>query len=309
MLYCQPLFRRGEGFGNRLFSWARCRVFAKKNKGQTIAPIWFRPSFGALLRGGIDYRNYLNQIVLLGLFQKGRCELGHWQGVWRTRGARLVRESEVSDLSIILDQEIAQHLLFDQAWYRFTPLLGSELFLLRELRSITRQNYLASVDAINHPFIGINVRCGRDFQSPPAVGDYYERVGWLQRTPISWFIESLAAIRKTCGYPVPAVLVSDGSEAMLREILKLENVHFLRPGCAISDLLVLAKSKTLLASATSTFSAWAAYLGGMPTINAPGHPLTEWGLVSSPTRYLGDFDPRRPNQQFLDQAAGSLEYT
>jgi hypothetical protein len=255
------------------------------------------------LRGGIDYRSYLHQIALLGLFNRGSNELGYWRGMWRARSARLIRESEVDELATIITADIDTQVLFDRHFYRFIPLLGWESFLLSELRGITRPCHLPIIDALEHSFVGINVRCGKDFKAPPTVGDYYDRVGWLQRTPVSWYVESLIAIREACGQSVPAVLVSDGTEAELADILALGNVHFLRPGRAITDLLVLSKARVLLASATSTFSAWAAFLGGMPAINAPGHPLTEWGISPSQDCFLGDFDPRRPDRKFLDQAA------
>jgi hypothetical protein len=272
-----------------------------------MAPIWFRPSIGALLRGGIDYRSYLHQIALLGLFRRGSCELGYWRGIWRARNAGLIRESEVDELATIITADIEAHVLFDRPYYRFTPLLGSESFLLSELRGITRPCFLPLVDTFDYAFVGINVRCGKDFKAPPMVGEYYDRVGWLQRTPLSWYVESLMAIREACGQPVPAVLVSNGTEHELSDILALGNVHFLRPGRAITDLLVLSKACVLLASATSTFSAWATFLGGMPAVTAPGHPLTEWGLLTSDERYVGDFDPRRPDRRFLDQAARLLQ--
>jgi hypothetical protein len=69
-VYCQPRFRRGTGFGNRLFCWARCRVYSHEHSAQMISPIWVRPATGQFAHGGIDYKSYFKQIVLLGLIKR-----------------------------------------------------------------------------------------------------------------------------------------------------------------------------------------------------------------------------------------------
>ncbi|MFZ1574941.1 MAG: hypothetical protein WAT36_06860 [Chromatiaceae bacterium] len=306
MLLCEPRFRRGEGFGNRLFSWGRCRVFAKCHNAQVISPIWFRLSVGTLLRGGIDYPSYLRQIALWGLFDTRPGDLGVVAGRWRARHYPVIHEDALADLPVAPLPNMNARILFDRPWYSFEPLFGWEAYLLKELRFITRLPHLDVVDAVRGPFVGINIRCGKDFKPPPEVGEFYDRVGWLQRTPVSWYVECLNAIRDACGHPVAAILVSDGSVDMLEDILRMENVYFLRPGRATTDLLMLARARVLLASATSTFSAWAAFLGGMPVANAPGHPLTEWGISQSSDRYVGDFDPRKSDGLFLRQAAQRL---
>jgi len=65
-------------------------------------------------------------------------------------------------------------------------------------------------------------------------------------------------------------LFTDGSREEVAEILNVDNVHLHRRGTAIADLWTLAQARLLFASGFSTFSMWASFLGGMPTIYAPG---------------------------------------
>lgn len=265
-----------------------------------ISPVWFRPAVGQLFRGGIAYNCYLKQIALYRLFHERPGDVGILIGAWKSRRATAVNES-LLDVDDDCGSETVK-VVFNKMEFSFQPLDGWNDYLLEELKLITRPRYLEFADSIGDVPIGINIRCGNDFAKAPDDPDY-TRVGWLQKTPVSWFCETLEMIRIAAGHPVRAVVVSDGTEESLRDILAMKNVTFLRPGTAITDLLVLARSKVLLASATSTFSAWACYLGQMPTANAPGHPLTNWGISNKRGQYIGDFNPRKPTHEFIRQAA------
>ncbi len=294
--------------GNRLFFWARCRIFAHRHGAQMIAPLWFRPAIGPLLRGGIDYRTYLKRIVLFRLFQRRSDDLRWIYGLWNRMNPRCLKLHE-DDLDQIhsnsLPKDHPVHILFDCPIFSFSPLNGWELFLLRELQAITRKKYIDFVDSFEQVPIGVNVRCGNDFKEAPD-DPSYTRVGWLQKTPISWYQKTIAVIRESLGYPAKVLLVSDGTEEMLEELLKMENVIFLRPGTAITDLLILSRSRVLIGTSSSTFSAWACFLGQMPTISAPGHPLSEWGIENRKGQYIGEFNPHTPNQAFLEQVSAVL---
>jgi hypothetical protein len=108
-------------------------------------------------------------------------------------------------------------------------------------------------------------------------------------------------IRKVLGFPANAVVVTDGSEADLAELLSMPNVRMLRPGCAVSDLLVLARTKILIGSGGSSFSAWASFLGHMPTITVPGQSLSWFELTHANGSYVGEFDPTHPSDVFVEQ--------
>jgi hypothetical protein len=105
---------------------------------------------------------------------------------------------------------------------------------------------------------------------------------------------------------VPAVVVSDGSPAALGDLLSIDGVTLLRPGCAISDLLVLSRARVLLASGSSSFSAWGAFLGQMPVASHPGQPMSDWRIHPSRGQHLGEFVPGDHASPFLAEARDRL---
>jgi hypothetical protein len=100
------------------------------------------------------------------------------------------------------------------------------------------------------------------------------------------------------GHDAAAYVVTDGTEDQLKCLMRLPNMHFVRPGCAISDLLILSKSKVLLRSGGSSFSAWASYLGQMPTISHPGQSMKEFNFINKMDYYTGEFSPTDYNKNF-----------
>lgn len=272
-----------------------------------ISPIWARPAIGQLIRGGVDYRSYLRQIALISLFKKREGDLGVLEGWWKSRHCQRVSEEELQTIlqSGRTKKKSPISVDFDEFVFRFEPLNGWNDFLHEELRSLTRKKYLDFVDSIDSVPLGVNIRCGNDFGRAPD-DPTYARVGWLQKTPISWYCETIKSIRKSLNRPAKAIVVSDGTAEALKEVLDLGNVTFLRPGSAITDLLVLTKSRVLIGTGSSTFSAWASFFGQMPTVTAPGHPLTKWGIETLKNQYNGEFNPHSPSDEFLEQACANL---
>jgi len=178
---------------------------------------------------------------------------------------------------------------------RFLRLNGWHEFLGKEVRAITRPRWIEAVDQTKDVSVGIHVRMG-DFVEPGSDPNNPH-----QRVPCSWYVQSLRAIRKVAGYPIRAILVSDGKEKELSELLAEENLSLVRTGSAISDLLLLSKSKLLIASAGSSFSAWAAFLGQMPSIAHPSKAFDWFHLLNQEGNYVGGFDPADPPIAFLDQ--------
>lgn len=300
---CKVRFRRGTGLGNRLFLWARCCVFEHQNTATMISPFWFRLCVGQLFRGGIEYRLYAKQILLFGQFKRRRNEVGQISGWFRQVAKLKIKESSLSErksLSKIANQNSNVIVEFDRAEYTFDKLNGWNDFLYECFLDCVRDSTKSRILKTQRPAIGVNIRCGNDFKPYPGDGDY-SRIGWLQKTPINWFIESIEVIREFIGYSAEVVIVSDGNKEALQEILKMQNVYLANPRSAAADLITLSRAKVLLASGSSTFSGWASFFGQMPTITAPGHPMVTQGIQCRNAQFNGEFVPTDPNLEFLNQ--------
>lgn len=303
MLYCKAKFGegllgKGAGFGNRLFPWARCRIFSEIHNIATVSPVWVRPAAGQIFRGGIDYKSYLRQLVLWNLFKKREGDLGVFYG--NLKIGLLPKLNEPKNLYYFpegANKNSKAKIIFKNHYTdNFDPLNGWSEFLLRELRKITKPKYLLLADQTDVVPIGIVVRCGNDFAEPSSTA----RLKFGEKTPISWFVKMLNLIRETVGKNVDAYVVSDGAAQQLAELLTLKNVHFVRPGSAISDLLVISRANVLLGSGSSSFAAWACFLGQMPSASHPGQPLTDWKITPTKKQFIGEVDPEKPSSVFME---------
>jgi len=207
---------------------------------------------------------------------------------------RIPEPAELAELLPPIAQNTIVH--FEGEKQMFLNLRGWNSFLLAELRRITRKRWLKVADAVPEVSIGINIRRGKDFRDAQSPQDFIYK-GAL-RTPLNWFAESVMAIRSIVGDDVPAVVVSDGTPQDLQEVLTLKNIVFHRPGCAISDLLALSRTRFLLGSGGSSFSAWAAFLGRIPVVTHPGQSLNWFKLAEPNGPCVAEFDPRSPSKEF-----------
>jgi hypothetical protein len=239
-----------------------------------LAPRWTQIKIGPLLRGETDLRCYTGQ------FCASHHEVGglHRYGVLATH--HMVPESQRR-----LDAGHRSLIVFEGVARYFEPLNGYNAILRRELESVVRPEWLDVVSKTEVPAIGIHVRLG-DFAPARSETDFITRGGI--RTPVEWFAGALQRIRSNAGNVVPAFVVSDGRAGELSELLSMPAVTWLRSGSAISDLLLLAKAKIIIASGGSTFSAWAAFLGEIPAVSIPGQSLTWFHLRHSNGRYVGE---------------------
>jgi hypothetical protein len=194
--------------------------------------------------------------------------------------------------------------LFEGDRNHFADLKGHAAFLLQDLKEYTKSKWLNLADRFSRP-IAINVRCGNDFKAAKETADYFTKGGI--KTPIGWFVTSLQTVRKIAGWEVPAVVVSDGTVEQLASLLSIPEVTFLRPGCAISDLLTLAQCKILIGSGGSSFSAWGAFLSGAPTITHPGQSLQWFKVRDGCGAYVGEFNPvDDPEPEFVKAVISRL---
>jgi hypothetical protein len=299
-LFCEVRFARGAGLGTRLFPWARCRVFARLHDCQMLAPAWRQWRVGPLLRGGIDVRSYHRQILLVGQFRDDAYASADVARRAR-RYARLPEPHEIGERPRDRPPVVVR---FEGPGTFFEPLAPHRAWLREALHGDAHPKWVALADRVRAP-IGINVRCGHDFRAAQSETDYMTK-GAI-RTPLMWFIEALRRVRDLAGAAVPAIVVSDGTQSQLQPLLDEPNVRFGRPGSAISDLLTLASSDVLIGSGGSSFSAWASFLSGAPTITHRGQSLEWFRLRSSSAQFVGELAPGASvHPEFARQVAGAL---
>lgn len=268
---------RNMGLGNKLFSWARSRIFAKMHPECTMLDaIWFSPHGGAITRGGVDYKKALQKILLFGNFVKKSEDMSlirYWmlyrsvaklECVWLKDAENALTKGDVSGRD--------NHVVFlkkgvGAEGHDFSEFKGWSKFLKDQLLEISSPSARKFIqEQTRSPFIGINVRCGNDFVSKGS------SVIGFQKTDLGWFKSALAETRRRYGN-LPAVIVSDGGPTQLAELLKEQGTHLLNSKTAIADLMVLASPKVLLGSGNSSFSAWASYLGEMDTFTSKETPF------------------------------------
>ena len=288
MLYCQAILPGlSTGMGNKLFPWARCKIFAKLNNGVMLTPRWSQLALGSLLRG--TPRFYHN------LFVTGRNELRGFQKMKASLLTRKMKEPETFQWNERDNQDVLVQ--FEGMSSFFERLVGWENFLLEELRHITHPQWLQIADQSHSPVIGMHIRLG-DFQKIQSQEDLHAKGG--VRTPLSWFANSLSLARELLGYEAPATIFSDGSATELSDLLNMKKVSIQDSGSPIGDLLILSRSSILLASGGSTFSAWASFFGRMPTFSVPGQSLSWYKLNSPEQPYQGILDPSAPSPECVD---------
>jgi hypothetical protein len=299
MLYANVRFGRGHGFGNRLFPWARARLCCTRTGGRMLAPAWARLAVGPALRGGVDLTNYRQRFMLHGVLRPRYDDVRGLRRWWLlTRGPHL---SERDLARAPVDRDVVVRFAGYERY--FGPLAGHAAELHAELRRIAAPSVLASVHRMRDVPIAMHVRCGPDFPRHQGTG---ARLGPGEMTPLSWFVRTLRAIRRAVGSDVPACLFTDGSVSEVRDLAVEPAVLPVRHGSALADLLRLSRARVLLASGSSSFGAWASFLGGMPTASHPGQPMATWSLPTpSPAAHV-EFDPDAPDRDFLELVVGAL---
>ncbi|HEX3443111.1 MAG TPA: hypothetical protein VHS80_00220, partial [Chthoniobacterales bacterium] len=100
------------------------------------------------------------------------------------------------------------------------------------------------------------------------------------RLPMDWYIAQLRSVLQA--WPgIPIDLFSDGNDGELNELLQLPDVRRADHGDPVADLLAMTQARLLICSG-STFSAWAAFLGQMPTIWYPERCASLFGEQTLP---------------------------
>jgi hypothetical protein len=262
-LYFYPQLPRA-GLGNMLFPWARAELAAARHGVPMLAPQWTLPRIGPWLRGERDKRHYLNLFHSKG-YVRGPAR---W---WLLATARRITEEEFArdpNGHMAAPRRGPLLVVFQGYDTLFRDLIGQHRFLHQRIVDILNPRLHAAVSEGSHePFIGVHIRRG-DFQVL-APGQRIPPGQWNWQIGDDWYLGRIHAVREILGSTFPVRIFSDARPEQLEAFRALPYVRIMEPQPAIVDILRLAASRVLIASG-STFSMWASFLGGPPTLWYPG---------------------------------------
>lgn len=253
------------GLAHSLLAWARCELWCRDRGVAMLAPDWNHLRIGPYLRRERDKREYHR------LFRFTRYVTG------LRRRWLIVTRPHVPGTGLVPDLHARQIVIFENKVTRnfeehFNEVVGRGAELLEAMRAMTKPRHLPDAKVLREPHVAVHVRLG-DFSAPPADASANGLQGLTNtRLPIDWYAQALSALRDALGRPVPAIVYSDGEDALLAPLLALPAVRRAPPGSAVTDLLSIAQAAALVSSG-SGFSIWGSFLGGVPRLCFPGQRL------------------------------------
>ena len=294
MIYCEARLLRA-GLANRLFPWARARIWSRTHHALMLFPRWTQVPIGTLIRREKDLRTYTN------LFMPRAGDVTGLSAAYVRLKATKVPDPDEAG-GAVPEARGLQLVVFEGMRGQFAGINGWSALLKAELEAMTRPMWRERAHAIAAPFIALHVRRG-DFQRTVVSAELAKANNAI--TPIGWFVKTLRAVRGAFGEALPAIVTSDASDPELAELLAERRIVRVDTGSAIGDMLLLSRAEVLLASGSS-FSAWASFLGQMPTLTHPGLGLRRlFGLERGGGAFLGEFDPANPIELRAHMFAGT----
>jgi hypothetical protein len=280
------------GLGNMLLVWARAVLFAELNSLPMLAPNWQTFHIGPWLRGERVKRYYGSFFSANNYHSRLNYGL---QNILASQEVHTNPDIGKLDLTSPEFESPAQHIFrFDRMppWNDyFQDLKDYQPLIKKKLYADIHQPLLNKILALPSPQIGMHIRRG-DYQQPQAGEDFAVRR--YVYTPLQWYIDVLGSIRNMLGLNVPVTIFSDGYPEELSEIMALPNVSISPETSALSDMIAMSRSKLLIGSAHSSFSAWSSYLGQCPTLWTLDRAHLYQPMFPKEIRqyvYEGGFDP------------------
>lgn len=235
----------GPGLGNLLFPWSRFHVTKRVLGVPGIAPTWPQIKIGPFLRRDHDLRGYA------GLFLPAPDDIvGSRRVLLITLGRRIGEEPITDDQTAFLAGRRPVLLTHSGSGGHFLDLAQHSELVRTGLRAITRPQHLGEAPLTHH--VAAHVRRG-DFVS---IGN---------ATSGSWFEGVVRSLRRL-GLSATVRVFTDGTARDVGPLLEMDGVELVQPQSAIADLWSMSQARLIVASGGSTFSAWAAFLGGRPSI-------------------------------------------
>jgi len=249
------------GLGNQLFPLMHAQVFAELNHLPIIVVGYHRLKIGPYLRGEKSKRSYNRSFCFQkNLIREGldRVRVMKWE-----KRCEVIREPEVRKMDeeqlkkkVFIFEKIAE---YDDYFGRLKDYREQVKRILYSVLNLRIKNHLVQQEL---PVVGVHIRMG-DFRTLLPGEEY--RSGHV-RTPQQFFVTTIKNIRKINGKSLPVTLFTDGYKEEVKEMLELENVKIAEKNPPVVDLLLLSKSKIILPTHGSTFSAWAGFLSDAPVV-------------------------------------------
>ncbi len=249
------------GLGNMLFPWARAEVFCDRTGARMIAPQWTHLNkIGPLLRKETDLRYYTNLFDNRG-YIRGPAR---WSAllfrklVKSDEAERLIAEGRADEL----DNALIDFKGYDN-WFR-DDLPHHRDLVRRRLDAITSKAVKEQIAAFVGPLeIVVHIRRGDMRVLDPGEEFEGRRV---HAESEAYFVSVIEQVRSVVG-DRPLTIFTNARPGELERVPDLPDVHRV-PGhhSALTDIWLMSRARVLITSSLSSFSAWASYLGGMPTI-------------------------------------------
>ena len=216
----------GPGLANCLFVAARAYLRAKDLGCEMLRPTWERLSVGQVLRGERDKRFY--------------CGLFKDEPLWRKlRQAWLIKFGTNVETVAGLGKY-------------FEDILDRHDEVRTWLLEAAEPSAIEAVPADMHKSIAVHIR----------LGDFPESM----RVPVAWYRAIIEQVRDAIGGNVDIQVFSDGRDEELQEVLNTPGARRVFYGNALADIVAISRCGMLIAGKYSTFSAWGAFLGKVPSI-------------------------------------------
>lgn len=221
------LFRlSGSGLANCLLVAARAYLRANDTGAEMLRPTWERLGIGQWLRGERDKRFYC------GLFKR--------EPLWKT-----IRKIFIFRFSTNVE-------IVDGLADYFEGLIPRHAEVKEWFDSSIEPSAIRVVPSEMRDSIAVHVR----------LGDFPESL----RTPISWYCAVLDKVLLAIGKDVDIQIFSDGSDEELKDLLQVKGARRVFYGNALADIVAISRCGLLIAGMHSTFSAWGAFMGDVPSI-------------------------------------------
>jgi hypothetical protein len=254
------------GLGNQLFPLLKAATFARLNDLPLLITGYNQFRIGPYLRREKIKRNYNGYFT----FEKGFFGRQADQLTLRKYSAYdAITEPSLDKLSLQKGQN--RKYVFSQVphWSDFfSGLKDHRMLVISLFKELVRPDIWEKANKETSPCIGVHIRMG-DFRKLQA-GENFSNVGAV-RTPEEYFIDIIKEIRNIKTADLRVSVFTDGYKEEFERLFSMENVKMVEGNPDIVDLILLSRSRIIVASANSTFSYWAAFLSDVPAILHPDH--------------------------------------